>query len=67
LEFSLRVAESMAARLEGPSNPTRWIELNGKDDRPSRRFEHLLEDLDESRLAVTDPARSGDAREGWRP
>jgi hypothetical protein len=52
IRLSLAVADAMA-RTEGTSRDRgRWIELNDGGAVPPRGFQDLLEDLDQSRLAI---------------
>jgi hypothetical protein len=67
LRLTIAVGDSIAPQLTGAVNPSRWIELQGLEDRAWRRFEHLLEDLDQSNLAVNDSTQSNCAREDPRP
>jgi hypothetical protein len=67
LSLSLIVAESIAPRLDGSPSPSRWIELEGVDEPPSGRFQHLLEDLDQSRLVVHDSVRGDGGSKELRP
>jgi hypothetical protein len=52
IRLSLAVADAIAAEQGGSHDRGRWIDLNGSGAPPPRDFQDLLEDLDQSRLAV---------------
>jgi hypothetical protein len=66
VRLSLAVAESIARRSDLSADRARWIELEGYADRSSNRFQSLLEDLDQSRLAVNQRGNSPGTKEGSR-
>jgi hypothetical protein len=64
LRLSLAVAESIASHPTGSVNETRWIDLAGIGRPPPRQLQDLLEDLDQSRLAVNRQGAAERAPEG---
>jgi len=52
IRLSLAVAEAIAPAREGRGPGERWIEMDGAGSVPVHAFQGLLEDLDQSRLAV---------------
>jgi hypothetical protein len=52
IRLSLTVAEAMAQTRDAQDPEGRWIQMAGTGSVPTRTFQDLLEDLDESRLAV---------------
>jgi hypothetical protein len=63
VRLSIAVADSLAIRLEDSSREPRWIELRRPDESTPRPWQHLLEDLEESRLATGRLDVSGNLRE----
>jgi len=63
--LSLAVADAIATTEARPAKAARWLELNGNAYRHSDTDQCLLEDLDQSRLAVNQPANGPDR--GERP
>jgi hypothetical protein len=52
IRLSLAVAEAMARAQGAAAGAGRWITMDGGGTVPLRRFQEMLEDLDQSRLAV---------------
>jgi hypothetical protein len=66
LSLSVAVADSIRPRRGGSANESRWIELGRIEQPPPSEFQNLLEDLDQSRLAVHPLPRAESAREESR-
>ncbi len=64
VRLSLAVAEAIARRSDLPTDRARWIPLDRYSDRDSNHFQSLLEDLDQSRLAVNPRGKHPDTKEG---
>jgi hypothetical protein len=52
IRLTLAVAAAIARGGTAPYQPGRWVTLDGGGSAPPRPFQELLEDLDQSRLAV---------------
>jgi hypothetical protein len=52
IRLSLAVAEAIARTRGGQDSHERWVEMDGAGSVPAQAFQALLEDLDQSRLAV---------------
>jgi hypothetical protein len=52
IRLSLAVAEAIAQARDARDGTARWITLDGGGSAPPRSFQELIEDLDQSRLAV---------------
>jgi hypothetical protein len=52
IRLSLAVAEAIARTQGASDSRERWVEMDGASSAPGQPFQALLEDLDQSRLAV---------------
>jgi hypothetical protein len=66
LRLSLVVARAMASRADGTQDDSRWIALDRMADEPSGSLQDLVEDLDQSRLAISHGSRDDYVREASR-
>jgi hypothetical protein len=67
IRLSLAVADAIRSEGSVAHDRGRWIELNDGGAVPPREFQDLLEDLDQSRLAVNDEESGPITMEGPRP
>jgi hypothetical protein len=66
LRFSLAIAEAILLGPVDLGGESRWIDLDGSDHRPAAQLQDLLEDLEQSRLAIHDLDQCGKETEGPR-
>jgi hypothetical protein len=66
LRLSLLVAEAIASQGGGTARASRWMELDETQQPPPGRFQDLVEDLDQSRLAVNQRGTGDREREESR-
>ena len=66
VRLTLAVAESILRGADRSSDDSRWRKLDGNADQSSNRFQDLLEDLDQSRVAVNQRESGPGIKEGSR-
>jgi hypothetical protein len=66
VRLTLAVAESIERCTDRSSDGSRWLKLDGDADQSSDRFQDLLEDIDQSRAAVSQRESRPGIKEGSR-